>query len=139
MDTNGDVYYRDMIRVQGWIEFKERCKSAMLSDLEKGTTWGVEDVAFQALAFQELMRDRELANVNILRIAPEGDKVTRARPLQGRGKAGKVKLVRGPWIQIFILEALDFPNGQHDDQIDTASGGLQMIASPIVIDGEVVY
>ncbi len=138
MDKEGNVWYRDMIRVQGWIEFRERAKAAMLSDLERGTTWGIEDTAFQALAVQEFWRDPELANINIISITPRGDKVERARPLQGRAKAGKVKLVRGPWIQTFILEALDFPSGQHDDQIDSASGGLQMIAAPIVMDGEVV-
>jgi len=139
MDKDGTVYLRDMIRVQGWLEFRERAKAAMLSDLEYGTTWAVEDVAFQALALQEFRRDAELANVNIISITPRGDKVERARPLQGRAKAGKVKLVRGNWNQAFILEALDFPNGRHDDQIDTASGGLQMIASQIVIDGEVIF
>jgi predicted phage terminase large subunit-like protein len=128
MDGEGIVYLRDMIRGQGWNEYKERLKAAMVSPDETGTRWALEDVAFQALAFQELMREPSLANTTIERIRPEGDKVTRARPLQGRAKAGKVKLIRGNWNQQFILEALDFPTGQHDDQIDTGSGGLQMIA-----------
>lgn len=128
MDANGILYLRDMIRGQGWTNYKERMKAVMVSPEEAGVRWALEDVAFQALAWQELMREPSLANVSITRIRPEGDKVTRARPLQGRAKAGKVKLVRGPWNQQFILEALDFPNGQHDDQIDTASGGLQLIA-----------
>ncbi len=128
MDRDGVVYLRDMLRGQGWQDYKERMKNTMTSDEERGTRWALEDVAFQALAWQELMREPSLAATMIKKVKPEGDKVTRARPLQGRAKAGKVKLVRGPWNQAFILEALDFPNGRHDDQIDTASGGLQMIA-----------
>lgn len=128
MDKEGTVYLRDMARVRGWNEFRIRLSVMMVSDLERGTQWGIEDVAFQALAFQELLRDPSLANVAIRAIRPRGDKVERARPLQTRALAGKVKLVRGPWNRDFILEALDFPKGSHDDQIDTASGGLQMIA-----------
>jgi predicted phage terminase large subunit-like protein len=100
----------------------------MLSDEERGTQWALEDVAFQALAFQELAREPKLARVAMSQVRPEGDKVTRARPLQTRAKAGKVFLVRGPWVQEFILEALDFPSGRHDDQVDSASGGLEMIS-----------
>jgi predicted phage terminase large subunit-like protein len=128
MDAEGVVYLRDMIRGQGWTDYKERLKAAMVDPRERGVHWGLENVAFQALAFQELMREPSLANTHIVEIRPEGDKVTRARPMQGRAKAGRLRLVRGPWNQAFILEALDFPNGIHDDQVDTASGGLQMLA-----------
>lgn len=128
MADDGTVYLRDMLRVRGWFEFKERLIGLMLSEAERGVSWGIEDVAFQSLAFQELIRDPRLANVSIRNIRPQGDKVERSRPLQTRAQMGKVKLVRGPWCQTFIAEALDFPKGKHDDQIDTASGGLAIIA-----------
>jgi predicted phage terminase large subunit-like protein len=128
IDADGIVYLRDMLRVKGWNEFRKQLKSLMLSPLEQGVVWGIEDVAFQALAFGELILDPDLVGVAIKQVKPKGDKVERARPLQTRASVGKVRLVRGPWIQAFILEMLDFPNGQHDDQVDTASGGLQMIA-----------
>lgn len=128
LDLEGNLILRDMIRVKGLDEFLARLKSLMVSDLEKGTIWGIETVSFQALVFQELLRDKKLAAVAILEDKPEADKVTRARPLQTRAKAGKLKLVRGAWNQVFLIEALDFPNGAHDDQIDTASGGLGLLA-----------
>lgn len=34
---------------------------------------------------------------------------------------GKVKLVRGPWVEKFINEHVDAPFGKHDDQIDAAA------------------
>jgi len=128
VDADGNLYLRDMLRVRGWNEFRVRLKALMLSPLEVGTLWGIEDVAFQALAFQELARDPDLVGVAMKQEKPKGDKVERARALQTRAAAGKVRLVRGAWNQAFILEALDFPNGRHDDQIDTASGGLQLLA-----------
>jgi hypothetical protein len=131
LDTStGVVYLRDMIRVRGWLPFRDMLTGAMLSDLEAGTVWGFEDVSFQLLAFLEMIRDPRLANVAILSIKPEGDKGSRAQPLRFRAKGGRVKLVRGPWNQKFIDEALLFTgHGQkRDDQIDTASGGLRMIS-----------
>jgi predicted phage terminase large subunit-like protein len=127
MDGEGNVYYRDMIRVHGWPEFKARLIYAMIAPEERGVTWGIESTMFQMLAFRELTADRRLAGVDIRPIRPEGDKVSRARPLQARAKAGKVYLVKGGWVEAFLAEALSFPDGRHDDQVDTASGGLIMI------------
>ena len=52
----------------------------------------------------------------------------RARPWQLRAKLGHVKLVRGAWVLDFIREAISFPKGRHDDDVDSVSGGVQMIA-----------
>lgn len=128
MDGQGEVYARDMLRIHELTEFMEQLKSWMLSEGEKGTVWGVEMVAFQSLVLRELMRDPKLANVAIVPIKPDGDKVQRARPLQARCKQKKVHLVRGAWVQSFMNEVLSFPRGKHDDQVDTFSGGLQMVA-----------
>ena len=130
MDASANLYLRGMIRAKGWIEFKSRIKTAMLTEEERGTDWGVENNAFQELAFQELISDPDLIGVAIRGITVSDDKIMRARPLQGRAKGGKVFLVRGPWIEAFIAEFVDFPTGSHDDQVDTASGGLQMLATP---------
>jgi len=126
----GDVYYRDMLRLQGWDKFREVLISTMLDDTERGTIWGVESVAFSSLAFQELVRDPRLARVAIREVRPQGDKTTRARPLQTRVAQKRVKLLRGAWLGAFYREAALFPRGKHDDQIDTATGGLEMAAKP---------
>lgn len=128
MDNDGNLYIRDMVRVHAWEEFEKRLPFIMLDPLESGVQWGIEAVAFQTVAFQNLLKNKKLANIAITAITPEADKVTRARPVQTRAKAGKVFLIRGPWNQAFILEALDFPTGKHDDQLDTVSGGNEMIA-----------
>jgi hypothetical protein len=44
-----------------------------------------------------------------------------------RAEAGKVVLVRGPWINEFLAEVNLFPNGRHDDQVDAVSLAVQMI------------
>jgi predicted phage terminase large subunit-like protein len=49
------------------------------------------------------------------------DKVTMAKPLRAQTEAGNVYLVRGPWNEAFIRECTNFPVGEHDDQVDSAS------------------
>lgn len=124
----GDLYLRDRIKVRELKEFLPQARVAMLSDSELNTEWGVEDVAFQKLVFRQFMMDRSLVKVRIRSVKPLGDKVERARPWQLRAKQGHVKLVRGPWNLDFIREATSFPKGRRDDDVDTVSGGVQMIA-----------
>ena len=134
LDTStGILYFRDLLHVHELSDFQDQLVELMKFDGERGTIWGFEDVLFQELFMRDLLKKPELANKNIVPVKPEGDKVSRARPLQLRAKHGRVKLVRGPWNRKFINECLGFPSGKHDDMVDTASGGLQMVASPIVI------
>lgn len=53
---------------------------------------------------------------------PTGKKIFRAEPLASKAEAGNVLLCPGEWRDAFRLEAADFPNGKHDDQIDAAAG-----------------
>ena len=58
------------------------------------------------------------------------DKLSRALPLSARAEQGKVVLVRGQWIPSFLDEMTAFSGDgkTHDDQVDSASGGLAMLA-----------
>jgi predicted phage terminase large subunit-like protein len=42
-------------------------------------------------------------------------------------EAGKVYLVRGPWVDEFVEEVAAFPTGRHDDQIDAVSTAVNML------------
>jgi predicted phage terminase large subunit-like protein len=56
---------------------------------------------------------------------PTGPKDVRAGPFAASVGAGNVKLVRGAWNKAFLDEAEAFPNGAHDDQIDSAVGAFE--------------
>ena len=127
-ENSGDLYLRDRIKERNLDKFLPMARTAMLSDLERGTEWGIEDVAFQKLVVKQFLKDKALVNIRIRAVAPVGDKVERARPWQLRAKLGHVKLVRGAWVLDFIREAISFPKGRHDDDVDSVSGGVQMIA-----------
>jgi len=127
-EASGNIYLRDRLKIRNLDEYFLRCKSLMLSERERGVVWGVEDVAFQRLVFRDFIKSPELANIAIMKIKPNGDKVERARSWQLRAKEGKIKLVRSVWNNDFIREAASFPGGRHDDDVDSVSGGIEMIA-----------
>ena len=127
---DGTLYIRDRIKERNLDAFLPMIKTAMLSEQERHVVWGFESVAFQKLVLKEFRRDSALANVAMREEKPLGDKVERARPWQLRAKGGKVKLVRGAWNISFIREATAFPKGRHDDDVDSVSGGVQMLSTP---------
>jgi predicted phage terminase large subunit-like protein len=129
IDDKGNLYGRDMLRVRKLGDFLDLLVQAMLSDMERGTIWGIEDVAFQNVVITNLMRDKRLARVAIGAIKPNGDKVYRARAVQLRATQGLFWLVRGNWNKACIQEMMVFPHAKDADQVDTISGGVEMIAN----------
>lgn len=125
IDSEANVWYRDMIRVRRWENFSAELKVWMVSPMERNTRWVIESTGFQTLAFREFINDPTLIAVNIRDYTPDVDKVADARILQTRARAGKVKLVDGPWIKLFLSELAAFPRGKNDDQVDTATRGLK--------------
>lgn len=138
-DDKNNFYIRDMVHIQDLDEFLEAIKMVMLLPSERWTVWGVEAVAFQKLVFKNFIKDPDLKGRAIEAISVEKSKVVRARPVRTSGLAKKIFLVRGQWIQSFLLEALDFPTGSHDDQVDTVSGGMEMSEEQLVLTGQLVF
>ena len=133
MDGKGDLLIRDMFKERSLDLFLGGLKALMLSDAEAGTIWGIEENSFQSLVVKQFLADRSLARIPITgmtRKSSEGDKTQWAQPWRMRAKQAKVKLVRGVWNLSFLREATAFP-GRNDDQVDTVSGGNQMIADNV--------
>lgn len=62
-----------------------------------------------------------------LPVYPDSDKVSRARALAARAEAGKVFYLRGaPGVEEFINECVAFPNGEHDDLVDSGVMGADL-------------
>jgi hypothetical protein len=134
MNDKGDEFARDMLKERNLDYFLGMLKAAMLSDAEQGTIWGFEDNAFQSLVVKQFLADRSLAKVAIVgmtRTSSDGDKAFWAQPWRLRAKQGKFFLVRATWNLSFVRTATAFPNGRNDDEVDTVSGGNQMIAENV--------
>jgi predicted phage terminase large subunit-like protein len=60
-----------------------------------------------------------------------GDKVERAGPISAAAEAKNVKLVKGNWdMKGFLDELVSFPEGEHDDRVDTLSGAFFDLQRP---------
>jgi predicted phage terminase large subunit-like protein len=129
--ADGTLYIRDMIRDRfEWPDAKAVIMQTMKA--EPGVQHGIEEALHGLAAVQDLHRERSIAHIALRGIRVDKDKVSRALPWAARAEQGKVVLVRGPWIEQFLAEVCAFPLAEHDDQVDTVSGGLAMVAAPEV-------
>jgi predicted phage terminase large subunit-like protein len=62
-----------------------------------------------------------------------GSKEHYATVLSSAAEANNVFLVRGEWNRAFLNEAVDFPMGTHDDQIDAASKAVVVFGKEVPI------
>ena len=63
----------------------------------------------------------------LLPVDPSGGKVGRAQAISPLVEAGNVYLPHpdcAPWVNDFIEECVQFPNGAHDDQVDAMTQAL---------------
>jgi predicted phage terminase large subunit-like protein len=66
-------------------------------------------------------RAKTLVGFDYKEVQISGSKVTRSKPFRAQCEAGNVYIVRGPWNAAYIGELTQFPNGDHDDQVDGSS------------------
>lgn len=126
-DDDGNLVIADVTRwIAPWPETRRRLKAVMRAD-GPGVAVGIEKVAFQLAAVQDLLADPDLIGFSIRPVAVDRDKEARADVWAARAEAGKVALVRGPWNREFLDEVTAFPRGRHDDQVDAVSLAVQLL------------
>lgn len=131
---DGTLYIAVMKRGQWeWPRARRTIEETALAD-GASVPLGVETAGFQLATFQELLDMPSLVGHTIRAARPDKDKVSRALPWQARAEAGKVALVDGPWVEEFLAEAAEFPEGRHDDQIDAVSGAVAMLRDLVLAE-----
>lgn len=69
-------------------------------------------------------------NLNVVEDTnPTKDKVARVQDISPMVEAGRVSLLNGPWNDAFLNECAAFPNGAHDDMVDTLVMALNQNSS----------
>lgn len=85
------------------------------------TVWGEQEPGSAGVA--DAQNFAKLLNGFNVRIArPTKDKTTRALPVSAQSEAGNIMVLKAPWNDEFFQELEDFPEGGHDDIVDTLSG-----------------
>ena len=150
----GQIVIADIVRERlPWPELR-RLIGAIAQQDGPDVGVGIEQVAFQLAAVQELRSMPDLLNIAIRGVAihqpsaavkalysnlptDKRAKAARAASWLARAEAEQVSLVRGGWNSEFLAEICDFPLGQHDDQVDAVSGAVAMLARGTVLFGAV--
>ncbi|MBP3955411.1 phage terminase large subunit [Gemmata sp. G18] len=79
----------------------------------------IEDKASGQQLLQDLRRETQLP---IIAINPEADKITRAAACSALVESGRVYLpTHAAWLTDYEMEMMQFPNGAHDDQVDSTT------------------
>ena len=125
----------DSLQIIDTIFMIQRIYSPALFGLEKGMLQKSIGPVLNA----EMMKQG--VYVNTVLIAASGDKLSRARSIQARMRAGAVRFDKdAEWYQPFEDELMRFPRDKHDDQVDAwAYMGLlldKMWEAPTVVEDE---
>jgi predicted phage terminase large subunit-like protein len=130
MGPKGELYISRAIRYKReWPDSREVIIATGRS--EPDTAVGVESVAAQVMAWQELKRDPRLAGRRIVEVNVDSDKRARAMVWSWR----EIYLVaenddlQAEWIPGFLNEVCAFPYGAHDDYVDAVSTAVQTIGT----------
>lgn len=121
-ERRGDFFLLDVWRAR--VEYPElKRQTVALYDRWRPSAVLVEDKASGQSLAQDLKRETKLPIIPV-KVA-EGDKVTRAQLVSPLVEAGRVFLPeRAPWLADFLDELTQFPNAEHDDQVDALSQAL---------------
>lgn len=126
VDRDDNVYIADGFR--GRIDYPEQQRYVTGRFKEEPGSLHVIEEAMHGRAFVQSLRREALRKGIALRSERvDRDKFTRALVWAALAEAGKLFLVRGAWIDDFIEEAVAFPGGEHDDQIDAVSLAVQTL------------
>jgi predicted phage terminase large subunit-like protein len=98
-----------------------RTKVSQQAKLHKASQILIEDAGFGTALIQEL----KTANFSVVGIKPEYDKKIRMGIQSAKFENGQVFFPKeAPWLADLEAELFAFPNGRHDDQVDSISQAL---------------
>jgi predicted phage terminase large subunit-like protein len=75
---------------------------------------------------------KAMAGYPVKPIRISGDKLSRIMPFLAQAEAGNVRLVRGNWNEPWLSEFTGFPDGDHDDQVDSCSCAFNYLNHGII-------
>lgn len=125
-----DVYLLDVARGKWEVPDLRRRIEGLSAEHEVDATL-IEETDIGRALVQEMRRHGALSPPPIL-TRPRFDKQARMLAQSPRFEAGGVLLPReAPWLGTYLAELLAFPNGTHDDQVDSTSQALKWLSKKI--------
>lgn len=132
----GTLVILNVTRVQiEYDELTQYLESVILRNRNK-IRYGIEANFFHSKVVKKLLLKPALKGYTIQGIKTTEDKYTRALPIASRIGESLVCCLNEAWQPDLFYELASFPNGKHDDQVDSLSGAYNMLA---VSDRKAVY
>lgn len=75
----------------------------------------------------EYLKNTVLPEFTVMSVPASESKLVRSQPFLAACEAGKVVLLKGSWNELFLDEFDAFPDGSHDDQVDTTAMGYERL------------
>jgi predicted phage terminase large subunit-like protein len=120
VDKDGILYIKNVVRDR--MDGKQIVDMILnLEKLYQPLVFAIEDTAITKSIGPFLYEEMPKRNIfpNLELIVPSKDKISRARSIQARCRAGAVKFDKeGEWFDRFEQELIRFPRDRHDDQVD---------------------
>lgn len=127
--SDGLLFVEDVVRFRGRpMEVEDTIVKTAKAD-GKHVMVGIEQDPGSAGVAEADAYMRALCGFNARKVRPTGNKVQRAQPASAQCEARNVKLVQAPWNKAFTEELEQFPDGNHDDQVDAFSGAFTLAAA----------
>lgn len=126
----GDRYVIvDVVRFRGRPALVERSIVNTASQDGTETTHVLEGDPGSAGVAEVDYLTKALAGYDVRTVKATKSKQTRARPASAQAEAGNIVIVRAAWNDVFLSELEAFPEGAHDDQVDTLSGAINYLTT----------
>lgn len=122
-----DAWLVDLYRAR--LEYPDlRKRICSEADRHGATSVLIEDAGSGTQLIQDLKGGTRL---NVIGIRPKDDKATRLMVVTPSIEAGRLALpAEAPWLADFRRELMLFPNGKHDDQVDSLTQFLTWLGKP---------
>jgi predicted phage terminase large subunit-like protein len=130
-DRNGGFWVLGMVRARANPGDVEKLLLTTATQDGKPVRIGFGQDPGQAGKSQALHLVRALSGFTVTPAPESGDKLTRFGPFSSQCRAGNVKILRGAWNEDLFRVLEGFPDLAHDDEVDTCSGALELLNSPI--------
>ena len=129
-DKAGNLYIADGFRKR--IEYPDQRRYIIERMINERSTEHCVEAAMHGKALvQDLRTESSVRRYPLREVQVQADKLTRSLAWLNLAEAGKVFLVRGPWIDEFVDEVCRFPSGKHDDQVDAISIAVSMLTNAV--------
>ena len=129
----------DLIHFRGTpFEVKARVLATARSD---NAQWGQVNIGIEqdpgaAGVFEADMYSKELRGFSYKMFAARVNKEKRAEPFSAAVQSGDVMVLNALWNEVFFNELESFPDGKHDDIVDSCSGCFTAFGDTLTYDND---